>query len=226
MPASGSRAEAILWLSKDKAKDEEGGEEDGEPSPFIHIQGRSKGLDLALFQLRRTGLDASGRIHFRFYIKMPRESFKLSQAAGEADIRGAGIKIKDSLINTALGPVNLPALQWGEMRLKATLKKKELTVESFRLGKEGEPLVARLRGAADLKPGRGSAQRGLRFSRYDFQLQIDAAQSLAAEGLMRTLDLFLSNTKTALPQAKAVRYSARIRGSGRRVPSIEKLSEF
>ena len=209
-------AEALVWLADGKSKDEEGGG-DAEEERFIHIQGSSTGLDMALFPLQRTGLDMSGKIRFRFYIKTPKRGFR--RASGEADIRGAGIEIKDSLIKTALGPVNLPALQWGEMRLKAALENGELTVESFRLGNEGEALFARLRGTAELKAG-----RRVRLSRYDFQLQIDAAESLASDSLMRTLDLFLSNTKTILP--KAVRYSARIRGSGRRVPSIEKLSVF
>ena len=220
-----SHAEALIWLADGKSEDEDegGGSVSGdEEERFIHIEGRSTGLDLALFQLQRTGLDVSGRIRFRFYLKTPKRNFRREGArksAGEADIRGAGIEIKDSLIKTALGPVNLPDLQWGEMRLKAALENGELTVESFRLGKEGEALFARLRGTADLRAG-----RGIRLSRYDFQLQIEAAESLASYGLMKTLDLFLSNTKTVLP--KAVRYSARIRGSGRRVPSIEKLSAF
>lgn len=200
---------ATLWLKNKKTEDLKIEE--------IHLKGGSNGFELSLLNNPSHPMNVFGKVHFRFEFLSPRRNLK--KAEGKMSLTGAQIAMKDSSIVTNLGPISLPDLKWGTVSLKAKLKEGELAVEEFQLGREKDSLFVQLRGNMELK------SRGKRFhlSYYDFQTQIEVNKSLKS-GLISTFDNFLSETKTSIENG--TRYQARIRGSGYKLPDIEKLSEF
>lgn len=204
-----SALSATLWLKNKKSEDLKIKE--------VHLKGGSTDFELSLLNNPSHPLNVFGRVHFRFKFVSPRRN--LRKAEGKASLTGSNIAIKDSFIVTNLGNINLPDLKWSVVSLKAKFKEEELVVEKLQLGIEKDSLFVQLRGNMELK------SRGNRFqlSYYDFQTQIEVNRNLKS-GLINTLDIFLSETKT--PIENGTRYQARIRGSGHKTPDIEKLSEF
>ena len=198
-----------LWLNNKKS--EKGKIEE------IHTKGFSPRFNLSLINRPGNSLKVFGKAAFRFELVFPKND--LQTAEGSVSLTGAGIEIKDGVVVTNLGPINLPDLKWSEVNLKTQLKDQELIIEKLQLGTSRDALSVQMRGTMELD------LRGRRFrvSYYDFQAKIEVDTNLKSS-LTTTIDLFLADTKT--PIDKGVRYLARIKGSGHKPPEIEKLSDF
>lgn len=199
-----------LW-SKNKKEEEEKIRE-------IYMTARSPQINLSLINTPSHPLKLFGQARFQFDFTAPEKN--LSKATSEGHLIGSEVEIKDSLITTNLGPINLPDLKWSEVSLKWRLKEEELVIETLKLGTEQDLLSVQLRGTIELKFRRNRMPQP---AYYDFQAKIEVDNSLKSS-LTNTLDLFLFDTKTPLPNG--TRYLTRIKGSGHKPPEIEKLDRF
>lgn len=198
-----------LWLKNKKIKEEEIKE--------IHIKGSSPEINLSLINTPENSLKASGKTTFRFELTLQENN--LQKTKGSLSLTGTGIEIKNGLITTNLGPINLPDLKWSKVNLKTEMKEGELVIERLELGTNQDPLFIQMRGNMELN-ARG---RRIQPSYYDFQTKIEVDANLKSN-LITTIDLFLADTKTSIENG--VRYLARIKGSGHKPPDIEKLLDF
>lgn len=206
-----SSLEALFWIGKRKLQDEKLRE--------IHAQGRIRAFDLSWIRLAGNPTKFLGKGGLAFQAAVSKDDPKGN--TGAASLSFAPLQIHNGLIRANLGPLRLPDLKWRKASLKASLKEEgALSIESLKLGAEGDAFVVQLRGHIDLN-WRRHLQK---ISYYDLQARIDVAAG-AESSLTSIVDLFLSQTKTLKPGGGAL-YLARMRGSGGKPPNIEKLSSF
>ena len=180
----------------------------------LQIEGNSSQLHLSFLQSLLPSVSVSGHLSLQFEIEGPMEN--LLNGKGFIQIQGRNIKLKQILLETDLGPLHLPDIQWKEAQIIARLSEEQVVLEKFLLGKDTDPFFLQMRGDMELRFNRSHVRLG----KYDLQLsaQIDRDFKLSI------IDLLLLNTKT--PTQKGWQYLARIIGNGTRVPDIEKISEF
>ena len=180
----------------------------------IQIKGESFRLHPTFLQSLLPSMQMKGNIQIEFEI----EGFadRPLNGKGFAQIRGRDIKLNQILLNTGLGPLHLPDIQWKEARVILRLSKERVTLEKFLLGRDTDPFSLQMKGSLELGWSRGRLRPG----KYDLRLSAQTDRNFK----LSLMDLLLINTKT--PTDGGWRYLARITGSGTKPPDIEQISEF
>ena len=180
----------------------------------IRLKGRSPLLHLSFFRSLFPAVKISGRVKLQFEMEGLREN----PTAGKGFVRmeGQNIRLKRIFLETDLGPLHLPDIQWKEVDVIARLSEERVIFERFRLGVETDPFFLQMRGDTEVRFNRGH----IRLGGYDIQLSAKTRNDFK----LSLMDLFLAGTKTPVPGGWL--YLARIMGSGTKPPDIEKISEF
>lgn len=180
----------------------------------LQIEGNSPQLHLSFLQSLLPSVSISGHMSLQFEIEGPTDN--LLSGNGFIQIQGRDIKLKQILLETDLGPLHLPDIQWKEVQVIARLSEEQVVLEKLLLGRDTDPFFLQMRGDMELRFNRSRVRLG----KYDLQLSAQTDRDFK----LSLIDLLLLNTKT--PTQKGWQYLARIIGNGTRVPDIEKISEF
>ena len=135
---------------------------------------------------------------------------------GEINLNGKNIVLSELQLNTLLGPLSLPSIEWTQLELKIQMKEGELIFEKVNLGEAGDQLKVKMRGSGAFGYSRGS----FRLNSYNIELEIDIDKTME----FGFLDLMFANYKES--KSNFYRYSIRLTGQGSQVPKIEKLEKF
>lgn len=180
----------------------------------IQIEGESPKLHLSFLQSFLPSMNISGHINLQFEIEGLKEN--LLNGKGFIQIQGRNIKIKQILLETDLGPLHLPDIQWAEAGVIARLSEEQVSLERFVLGRDKDPFFLQMRGDMEFR----STRSRVRLGKYDLQLSAHTDRDFK----LSLMDLLLLNIKT--PTQKGWQYLGRITGNGTKPPDIEKISEF
>ena len=180
----------------------------------IKIEGESSNLHLSLLQSLLPSMNISGHINLQFEIEGPESNFL--SGTGFIQIQGQNIKLKQILLETDLGPLQLPDIQWAEVQMIARLSEEQVTLEKLLLGRDTDSFFLQMRGNMEFRFTRNR----LRLGQYDLQLSAQTDRDFK----LSLMDLLLLSIKS--PSPKGWQYLGRITGNGTKPPDIEKISEF
>ena len=133
----------------------------------------------------------------------------------ELSLNGENIQLSTIRLNTFLGPLNLPPINWTQVNVEAQVKEGELIFEKVELGSAKDNLKIKMRGS-----GAVSYFRRFFLSSYNIELEIDMDKDME----FSFLDLMFSGYKK--DKGSFYRYSVRLIGQGSQIPKIEKLESF
>ncbi len=190
--------------------------DDPEEQPVIiyFIKGYSPLLDLKALNSMFPNMKMSGVMKTRFdYTGSPRIS---EENKAFLNLTGEAIRLSQMEIQTPLGPLDFPSIQWKEGEIVLHLKKEELVFKTFRLGSPSDDLFVQMKGSASVFFSYGR----IRLNSYDVQLQVDLNKGFQ----MSLLDIMFAGYKE--DKGTFYRYKARLTGKGNQVPNMDKLSEF
>ena len=182
--------------------------------PYISVKIQAPILNMSVLESLSSDLNISGNLDVNIKAEGPRSD--ITEGKSSILISGQRFKLLESSLNSTLGPVRFPNIDWKSLSLKMFISKNKLEIQKLQLGEDDDAFFVQLRGNMDIKINRGR----LRFGSYDFQLMAETAKSFK----FPLFDLMLDSTKTET--IKGYRYLARIVGQGSRSPNIEKLSDF
>lgn len=187
---------------------------EGQSIDYWSISSHSPKLDLSLLKYFVSDLKLEGQVSFEFQFQGSLDDFGAS--TGSLILQGSQIKNSRSQMNTSIGTIELPLIQWSSLNAKARLKESNVSIENITLGGATDDLYIQLRGDSSLR----YAYRKIKLNSYDLQTQIEISKNFS----LSLLDLFLSKTKTEGLNTNT--YKARITGQGPGVPKVEKLDKF
>ena len=202
---------SVVFWKKDKIFKEIS---EDRPLSIYFIKGESPSLNLKDLSELFPSIKLSGFLNLFFNYNGSLE--RMEKAKGYVRIEGKEISLSQTFIQTPLGPLNFPSIQWKEGELLARLKEGELLFEKINLGVFSDDFTVKMKGSLSLLFSSGQ----LRFPSYNIQLQIDMDKNFQ----MSLLDLMFSGQKE--DKGSFFRYKVRLIGQGKQVPKIEKLSEF
>ena len=157
----------------------------------------------------------SGDLRIQFSYKGSVED--IENMTGELNLTGKNVNFSELKLNTLLGSLNLPSIEWTKVELKLEIKEGELIFKKIDLGSSRDELKIKMRGSGAFRYFR----RSFRLNSYNIELQID----LDKKREFGFLDLMFANYKKEI-QSKFYRYSVRLIGQGSQVPKIEELEAF
>ncbi|MBC6415864.1 MAG: hypothetical protein GDA46_05680 [Bdellovibrionales bacterium] len=133
----------------------------------------------------------------------------------ELYLTGQTIKILKLQLDTFLGPLNLPPINWTKIELNFQIKEGELIFKKVELGTSEDALNIKMKGSSSF-----SYYRRLKIDSYNIALQIDLDKNLNFN--------FLNIMFSAYKEDKGSfdRYKVRLIGQGSQVPKMEKIESF
>ena len=174
----------------------------------------SPSLDLEVVKTLFSHLKMSGNVNFRFdYQGFPE---RIEESKASLILKGKDIQLLQTNIRTHLGSLSFPPINWKEGEISFYLKEGELVLKKFHLGSPSDDFIVQIKGSAALKYSYGSVQ----VESYDLKMQID----LNKQNPMKLLNLMFAGYKE--DKGSFFRYKARLKGQGRQVPDMEKISTF
>ena len=156
----------------------------------------------------------SGKLQMNFSYKGAFQ--ELEEITGQLNLAGKSINLSELKLSTALGPLNLPSIQWTEVDMNLEIKDGELVFNKVELGSLKDKIKVKMRGSSSFKLKRSK----MIFNSYNIELQIDLDENTA----FGFLDLMFANYKEK--KSNFYRYSIRLIGKGSQIPKIEKLENF
>ena len=183
-------------------------------SSYLFLEGGSPLLDFSLLKSLLPRIKIEGQASFK--MQYEGDIKNLEKAKGVLEIKASQILWLKSQIETNMGPIELPKLDWSRAEATIRLKEGNIIVESLVLGSYSDELYLQLRGNGELIYAYNQFQLGS----YDFQVKIAISKALP----LSLIDLLLSGAKEELFDKYV--YQARITGQGFRAPNIEKLTSF
>ena len=140
----------------------------------------------------------------------------LEEITGQLSLAGKSINLSELQLSTALGPLNLPSIQWTEVDMNLEIKDGELVFNKVELGSLKDKIKIKMRGSSSFR----LVRRKVIFKSYNIELQVDLDENTA----FGFLDLMFANYKEK--KSNFYRYSVRLIGKGSQIPKIEKLENF
>ena len=177
---------------------------------MLFVKGHSKSMALEDLSFLSSSLKGNLKTKF-FYQGFLRDTQSMK---GHMTLTGEDISLSELKLNTLLGPLSLPSLNWETVDLKLELKEGEVLFEKVELGSSKDALKIKMRGSMAL------SKRFFRLQSYNIELQIDLDKNTE----FAFLDLMFAGHKEVQPQF--YRYSIRLVGQGSQIPKIEKLESF
>lgn len=198
-----------FWKKKKLSKDNP-----DVPVTIYFLKAFSPSLDLEAVRELLPNVKTSGKIKIQFdYEGFPA---KIKESKASLILEGEKVQLSQTELKTHLGSLNLPPIIWKEGEISAFLKEGELAFKTFRLGSPSDKFVIQFKGSAALKYAYGS----VRVESYDLKAQIDVDKKVP----MKLLDLMFAGYKE--DKGSFFRYRMRLTGTGKKVPDMEKISEF
>ena len=174
----------------------------------------SASLELEDLRTLFPDMKMSGKAKVRFDYEGSPERIQESKAS--MLLEGEKIQLLQTELKTHLGSLNLPPISWEEGEVFAHLKEGELILKKFHLGSPSDDFIVQVKGSAALKYSYGSVQ----VESYDLKMQMDLDKKIP----MKLLNLMFAGYKE--DKGSFFRYRLRLRGQGKKVPDMEKISEF
>ena len=188
--------------------------EDSPPIEVYFIKGSADLLNLKSLNDLARNTQFSGQIKTQFFYE---GSPKLAEDI-KANLKAEGLNIYLSKLElqTPLGPLNLPPIEWSSVKLDLEVKDSELLFKDLRLGQAKDAFNMQMKGSGAL----AFSYRGQpRLSSYNLELKIDLDKAFP----LRILDLMFSSYRE--DKGDFYRYSLRLIGQGSQVPNMEKLED-
>ena len=201
------RSRAFLTFRKKKILSDEGFPDGGSREMYF-IRAFSNHINLK--DLESLYPNMSGQLRYQFFYKgFVQEAESI---LAELNLNGGDVQLSTIQLNTFLGPLNLPPINWTKVNVEAQVKEGELIFEKVELGSSEDNLKIKMRGS-----GAVSYLRRFFLSSYNIELEIDMDKDIE----FSFLDLMFSGYKE--DKGNFYRYSVRLIGQGSQVPKIEKL---
>lgn len=190
--------------------------EDPEKRPIVtyFVKGHSPLLDLQVLNSLFSNMKMSGVVETHFDYEGSPEM--MQEAKAFLSLKGKNIRLSSTEIQTPLGSLSFPSIQWKEGDIISHFKEGELVFKTFRLGSPSDNLIVQMKGSGSV----GFSYEKFRLNSYNIQLQIDVNKNKE----MSWLDLMLAGYKE--DKGNFYRYRLRLTGKGYQIPDMEKLSEF
>ena len=201
-----------FYKSEKKQKEEE---EDSVPIENYFIKGSAPFCSLKALNSFIPNTQFSGDMKARFsYSGSPKE---LEAIKAFLRIEGENISLSQLELQTPLGPLNLPPIEWKSAQVDFEVKESEVIFKKLQLGEPTDDLYIKMKGSGAL----AFSYRGQpRLNSYNLELQIDLDKDFP----LRILDLMFSAYKE--DKGEFYRYSVQLIGQGNQVPNMEKLESF
>jgi len=116
------------------------------------------------------------------------------------------LSLHRSEVNTLLGPLQLPAMQWDQAELKGRWSAGKLQVENVRLGHELSPIQARLKGNMILNLQKIGSQIVPQLGSYQWDIQLQVVQAHVDSQLALILSLLDSFKGASTSQKTEYRF--------------------
>ncbi|MCY4321257.1 MAG: hypothetical protein OXC37_02475 [Bdellovibrionaceae bacterium] len=188
---------------------------DDTPIEAYFIKGFAPFFDLRDLKSFTSKTELSGNIKLQFFYNGSPQDVENIKASLQAS--GKDIYLSKLELQTPLGPLNLPTIEWSSISIDIEVKESELLFKTLRLGESKDDFNMQIRGSGGLA---FSSRFQPILNSYNLELQIDLSKQLP----IKILDLMFSSYKE--DKGSFYRYSVRLMGQGSQVPRMEKLESF
>ena len=203
----------ISFYKEEKKKKEES--EDSPPIELYFVKGSSSFFNLKALDDLLSDAQLSGNIKTQFSYMGSFQQVEGIRAFMKAN--GKGISLSQLELQTPLGPLSLPPIEWSSVSVDVEVKESEIIFKSLRLGSDKDDFNIQMKGSGALS---FTYSGQVRLISYNLELKID----LDKEFPLRILDLTFAPYKE--DKGSFYRYSLRLIGQGSQVPHMEKLENF
>lgn len=162
---------------------------------FVKVNADWSSLALReLLKLQSINLPIKGNIDGE--LENVRVDLKFQQPpSGKVSLKSKGLEMPSTPIASPLGPIDLPSLKFSELALSASLKDRDLNIETGMIGTSKDDIYGNLTGRIGVQISAYPGGVATQFNNYKINLELRVKEKIASQGFFPLALGFLEKCK-------------------------------